>query len=54
MYGESNNINILEAHREFIEEILLTLYWKNNGKSVIVYILSDMIILTECRPKISQ
>jgi hypothetical protein len=47
LYGEPNNIKVLEANRVFIDETQLMIFSKNAGRPVTVYFMSDMLMVTD-------
>lgn len=47
VYGEPNGLKILEPNREYIDDAGMHLFWKNSGKPVTTYFMSDMILVSE-------
>lgn len=47
LYGDPNNIKIVEPSRKFIKEEKLAIVVDNKELSVLVFVLSDMILICE-------
>ena len=41
------NIKIVDANKSFITEEILQIFWKNTIKTVCVYFLSDLVLVTK-------
>jgi hypothetical protein len=47
VYGRPNNLELVDSKREYITEELMQLFWGNGEKSVMVYFLTDLLVVTE-------
>lgn len=47
LFGDSNGISILHSTREFLAEETLTIVHQQKERSVIVYFMNDLVLVTE-------
>lgn len=45
LYG--SELEVVNSKRNYICEQFMTMFWKNKEKPVLVYILSDLMLITE-------
>jgi hypothetical protein len=51
LYGDPLHVKLINSKREYLYEKFMSLFWKNKPKSVQVYFLSDLLIVTERKLK---